>query len=213
MSTASVFTGIASCAHRALIRSRGANAPPACASARIVVRREGDKPPPGFCELVPAVPSPPPCHLHRNSRSRSHPAHFASTAPPTSPHLSRAKCAGVFPPLRHSCSPSQKGEWSDECLAKRTSAFLPLDGVDLLFDEPHPGGKDNLPPSVIYIVHQQSSSFFLLTLSRLVQDVKNVHNVNVHERLQSPFVSGKERSHIINVTSEHRWGTSSTMCT
>jgi len=156
MSTASVFTGIASCAHRALIRSRGANAPPACASARIVVRREGDKPPPGFCELVPAVPSPPPCHLHRNSRSRSHPAHFASTAPPTSPHLSRAKCAGVFPPLRHSCSPSQKGEWSDECLAKRTSAFLPLDGVDLLFDEPHPGGKDNLPPSVIYIVHQHT---------------------------------------------------------
>jgi hypothetical protein len=43
-------------------------------------------------------------------------------------------------------------------------------------------------------------------LSRLVQDVKNVHNVNVKERLLSPFVSGKERSHIINVTSEHRWG-------
>ena len=34
------------------------------------------------------------------------------------------------------------------------STSLELDGVDLLFDEPHLGGKDNLPLSVIPIVHQ-----------------------------------------------------------
>lgn len=38
------------------------------------------------------------------------------------------------------------------------STFLELDGVDLLFDEPHLGGKDNLPLSVIHIVHQQTST-------------------------------------------------------
>ncbi|SRR5258708_1991442 len=38
------------------------------------------------CELVPAVPSPPPYHLHRNNRPRSHPPHFALTASvPTQP--------------------------------------------------------------------------------------------------------------------------------
>ncbi len=56
-----------------------------------------DKTPPVSCELVPAVPAPPPCHLHRNNRLRSHPLHFASTAPLTPPHLSRSKCSGVCP--------------------------------------------------------------------------------------------------------------------
>ncbi len=42
-------------------------------------------------------------------------------------------------------------------------------------------------------------------LSRLFQNVKNVHNVNVNERLVSLFVSGKGRSHFMNVMSEHRW--------
>lgn len=32
------------------------------------------------CELVPAVPSPPPCQPYRDNRPRSHPPHFASTA-------------------------------------------------------------------------------------------------------------------------------------
>src|SRR5260370_41124271 len=38
------------------------------------------------CELVPAVPSPPPCQPCRDNRPRSHSPHFASTAPmPTHP--------------------------------------------------------------------------------------------------------------------------------
>src|SRR5271165_4213266 len=38
------------------------------------------------CELTPAVPSPPPCQPCRDNRPRSHPPHFASTAPmPTHP--------------------------------------------------------------------------------------------------------------------------------
>jgi hypothetical protein len=38
------------------------------------------------CELVPAVPSLPPCHLHRDNRLRSHPSHLASPASmPTHP--------------------------------------------------------------------------------------------------------------------------------
>ncbi len=46
-------------------------------------------------------------------------------------------------------------ESSDGGLVTSFSTFLELDGVDLLFDEPHLGGKDNLPLSVIPIVHQQ----------------------------------------------------------
>ena len=46
-------------------------------------------------------------------------------------------------------------ESSDGGLVTSLSTFLELDGVDLLFDEPHLGGKDNLPLSVIPIVHQQ----------------------------------------------------------
>src|SRR6266568_6833298 len=43
-------------------------------------------------------------------------------------------------------------------------------------------------------------------LSRLCQNVKDVHNVNVNECLLSPFVSGKKRSHVMNLTSEHEVG-------
>jgi len=49
----------------------------------------------------------------------------------------------------------------------------------------------------------------ILTLSRLCQNVENVHNVhnvNANEHLFSLFVSDKERSQIMNVPSEHRWG-------
>src|SRR5436190_12990066 len=46
-------------------------------------------------------------------------------------------------------------ESSDGGLVTSISTFLGLDGVALLFDEPHLGGKDNLPLSVITIVHQQ----------------------------------------------------------
>lgn len=42
-----------------------------------------DKAPP--CSRQPGSPSPPPCHLHRTTRLRSHPSHFASTALPRSP--------------------------------------------------------------------------------------------------------------------------------
>ena len=50
-------------------------------------------------------------------------------------------------------------ESSDGGLVTSISTFLELDGVDLLFDEPHLGGKDNLPRSVITIVHQQKFQF------------------------------------------------------
>ena len=51
----------------------------------------------------------------------------------------------------------QIAESSHGGLVTSISTFLELDGVDLLFDEPHLGGKDNLPLSVIPIVHQQNS--------------------------------------------------------
>src|SRR6266567_3991054 len=60
------------------------------------VRSGVDKAP--SCELTPGHPSPPPCQLHRATRLRSHPSHFASTAPFTPHHLSRSKCEGVSPP-------------------------------------------------------------------------------------------------------------------
>src|SRR5436190_23439087 len=47
------------------------------------VRSGVDKAP--SCELTPGRPSPPPCQLHRATRLRSHPSHFASTAPFHSP--------------------------------------------------------------------------------------------------------------------------------
>src|SRR2546421_7210163 len=47
------------------------------------VRSGVDKEP--SCELTPGHPSPPPCQLHRATRLRSHPSHFASTAPFHSP--------------------------------------------------------------------------------------------------------------------------------
>src|SRR5260370_35949786 len=53
------------------------------------------------CELVPAVPSPPPCQLHRNNRPRSHPPHFASTAslpPHPSPQSSKVRGLAPAPP-------------------------------------------------------------------------------------------------------------------
>src|SRR6266567_759904 len=53
---------------------------------------------PDFCDLPPAVPSPPPYQLHRDNRLRSHPPHFASTASiPTHHLLSRSKCGGLPP--------------------------------------------------------------------------------------------------------------------
>ena len=54
----------------------------------------------------------------------------------------------------------QIAESSDGGLVTSISTFLELDGVDLLFDEPHLGCKDNLPLSVIHIVHQQNLPFF-----------------------------------------------------
>jgi hypothetical protein len=107
------------------------NAPlPVRMPAEMIVRRGADKAPPAFCELVPAVPSPPPCHLHRNSRRRSHPPHFALTASmPTHPPPQSIEVRRRVPSLRHSGSLCQKGKWSDEYLVKRISAFLWLDGA------------------------------------------------------------------------------------
>jgi len=48
---------------------------------------------------------------------------------------------------------------------KRASAFLSLGGVDLFFYETPLGGKDNLPSSVISIVHQHDASAFGDTVS------------------------------------------------
>src|SRR5205085_1937902 len=47
------------------------------------VRSGVDKAP--SCELTLGRPSPPPCQLHRATQLRSHPSHFASTAPFHSP--------------------------------------------------------------------------------------------------------------------------------
>src|SRR5260370_25688471 len=55
------------------------------------------------CELVPAVPSPPPCHPCRDNRPRSHSPHFASTAPmPTHPppqSIEMRRPAPTLPPF------------------------------------------------------------------------------------------------------------------
>jgi hypothetical protein len=58
----------------------------------------------------------------------------------------------------------QIAESSDGGLVTSLSTFLNLDGVDLPFDDPHLGGKDNLPLSVITIVHQQKSPIPILQL-------------------------------------------------
>ncbi|HYT46623.1 MAG TPA: hypothetical protein VEP90_30130, partial [Methylomirabilota bacterium] len=56
----------------------------------------------------------PPCQLHRATRLRSHPWHFASTAPFTSHHLSRSKCEGVPPsPTAQVCRFAQTEHLSD----------------------------------------------------------------------------------------------------
>ncbi len=76
------------------------------------VRSGVDKAP--SCELTPGSPSPPPCQLHRAIRLRSHPSHFASTAPFTPHHLSRSKCEGVSPsPTAQVCRFAQTEQSSD----------------------------------------------------------------------------------------------------
>ena len=84
------------------VRSGSNNTPPSfCASLR-AVRNGLAKAPPVSCKLVPAVPSPPPCHLYRNNRPRSQPPHFASTAltssapPPSSEMRRRVPLSPLF---------------------------------------------------------------------------------------------------------------------
>ena len=56
------------------------------------------------CELVPAVPSPSPCHPFRDNRLRSHPPHFASTASlPTHSPPQSIKMRRVVPTFLHLC--------------------------------------------------------------------------------------------------------------
>jgi hypothetical protein len=102
------------------------------------VRSGTDKEP--SCELTLGTLSPPPCQLHQATRLRSHPSHFASTALSTPHCLSRAKCEGVpLSPLN--LAVSCKGN------NHPTASSYALNLV----------GKDNPPPSVIYIVHQQAA--------------------------------------------------------
>ena len=76
------------------------------------VRSGVDKAP--SCSRQPDSPSPPPCQLHRAIRLRSHPSHFASTAPFTPHHLSRSKCEGVSPyPTAQVCRFAQTEQSSD----------------------------------------------------------------------------------------------------
>ncbi len=67
--------------------------------------------------------------------------------------------AEAYLSLRRLLSSILGNKWSDECLVKRASAFLSLGGVDLFIYKTPLGGKDNLPPSVISIVHQQSACY------------------------------------------------------
>src|SRR5258708_4361038 len=60
------------------------------------VRSGVDKAP--SCDLTPGSPSPPPCQLHRATRLRSHPSHFASTALPRSPPPQSIKMRRRTPP-------------------------------------------------------------------------------------------------------------------
>src|SRR5258708_34509900 len=64
-----------------------------------------------------------------------------------------AKAYPSPPPFRFTLT--RKGEQIVGCLIIDIDSFLSLLFRDLLFYEPDLGGKDNLPPSVIYIVHQQ----------------------------------------------------------
>ncbi len=81
------------------------------------------------CELAPAVPSLPPCQLHRDNRLHSHPPHFALTAsmptppPPLSIKMRRltptppplVRCAGTASWVRRECCEehvnSGNGHW------------------------------------------------------------------------------------------------------
>src|SRR5438876_11029373 len=60
------------------------------------------------CELTPGSPSPPPCQLHRATRLRSHPWHFASTALPRSPPPQSIKMPRRTPPPQLKAAISHK---------------------------------------------------------------------------------------------------------
>ncbi len=101
------------------------NAPlPVRMPAEMIVRRGADKAPPAFCELVPAVPSPPPCHLHRNSRRRSHPPHFALTASmPTHPPPQSIEVRRRVPSLRHSAHYVRRASGQMNILSNGSAPF------------------------------------------------------------------------------------------
>src|SRR5260221_13118011 len=106
------------------------------------VRSGLDKAP--SCSRQPGSPSPPPCQLHRATRLRSHPSHFASTAPFPPHHLSRSKCEGVSPPPGSSLR-----------FPTNITVICPFHQL---------GGKDNPPPPVISIAHHQGRNFFIQNL-------------------------------------------------
>jgi hypothetical protein len=77
--------------HSALVMSSGGKAPRIIKTARRSDHQAS-------CELVPAVPSPPPCQPYRDNRPRSHPPHFASTASlPTHPPPQSIKMRRLAP--------------------------------------------------------------------------------------------------------------------
>jgi hypothetical protein len=89
-----------------------------------------------------------------------------------------------LPPLCH-----ETAEYPDRGLVNSISAFLWLDGVDLLFDVLHLGGKDNLPSLVIYIVHQQIYSSMQKRASASILGGQRGRNIQVipHSPVASLF--------------------------
>ncbi len=96
-------------------------------------------------------------HLHATSTGTTGSARIHCISPRLPPSLNPTSVdqnavASVSSPL------FQIDESSDGSLSTSISALRWLNGVDLLFDVAPLSGKDNLPLSVITIVHQQSVS-------------------------------------------------------
>src|SRR5436190_24277619 len=76
------------------------------------------------CELAPAVPSLPPCQPHRDNRPRSHPPHFALTAPchPTTTSVNRN--AEACPHHRVFKLSESRPVWDKEAVENKSKAAI-----------------------------------------------------------------------------------------
>jgi len=96
-------------------------------------------------------------HLHTTPTGTTGSARILRISPRL-PHPLRSTSvdqnAEVCPSLHRSRSCIWRDKRSDECLVTSCQHFS-LDGVGLFIYEAHRSGKDNLPASVISIVHQQ----------------------------------------------------------